>query len=165
MLGFSFSQLFFPYTSKEPMKLKLPLAAAFVAVLSLSACGGGGGGSSSSSTAAAAADVTQLSYTDTTVGSGTQAAAGKSANVTYTGWLYSATASDHKGAQFDTGTFSFTLGSGSVIPGFDQGVTGMKVGGTRVVLIPSSLGYGATGSGPIPPNAGLVFQITLNSVQ
>ena len=149
------------------MKLKLPLVAAFVAVLSLSACGGGGGGGSSSSSAAVA-DVAQLSYTDTTVGTGTKAqvTAGKTVtvNVTYTGWLYSATASDHKGGQFDTGTFSFPLGQNQVVPGFEQGVTGMLEGGTRVVLIPSSLGYGASGSGPIPPNAGLVFQITLNKV-
>lgn len=149
------------------MKLKLPLAAAFVAILSLSACGGGGGGgsSTSSSSSAAVANPAAFSYTDTTVGTGTQAASGKTASVTYTGWLYSDTAADHKGTQFDAGTFSFVLGSGQVIPGFDQGVTGMKVGGTRVVLIPSSLGYGASGQGSIPPNAGLVFQITLNSVQ
>jgi FKBP-type peptidyl-prolyl cis-trans isomerase FkpA len=149
------------------MKLKLPLVAAFVAVLSLSACGGGGGGGSSSSSAAVA-DVAQLSYTDTTVGTGAkaQATTGKTVtvNVTYTGWLYSATASDHKGSQFDTGTFSFPLGQNQVVPGFEQGVTGMLEGGTRVVLIPSSLGYGASGSGPIPPNAGLVFQVTLNKV-
>jgi FKBP-type peptidyl-prolyl cis-trans isomerase FkpA len=146
------------------MKLKLPLAAAFVAVLSLSACGGGGGSDSSSGSVAVASPST-LSYTDTTVGTGAQAATGKTATVTYTGWLYSATASDHKGSQFDTGTFSFTLGANQVIPGFEQGVSGMLVGGTRVVLIPSSLGYGASGQGTIPPNAGLVFQVTLNSVQ
>jgi FKBP-type peptidyl-prolyl cis-trans isomerase FkpA len=166
MLGFSFSQASFPYSSKEPMKLKLPLIAAFVAVLSLSACGGGG--SSNSSGSAVAADVAQLSYTDTTVGTGAKAqlTAGKTVtvNVTYTGWLYSATAGDHKGSQFDTGTFSFPLGQNQVVPGFEQGVTGMLEGGTRVVLIPSSLGYGASGSGPIPPNAGLVFQVTLNKV-
>jgi FKBP-type peptidyl-prolyl cis-trans isomerase FkpA len=145
------------------MKLKLPLAAAFVAVLSLSACGGGGSDSSSGSVAVASPAT--LSYTDTTVGTGAQAVTGKTATVTYTGWLYSATASDHKGSQFDTGTFSFKLGANQVVPGFEQGVTGMLVGGTRVVLIPSSLGYGASGQGAIPPNAGLVFQVTLNSVQ
>jgi FKBP-type peptidyl-prolyl cis-trans isomerase FkpA len=148
------------------MKLKLPLVAAFAAILSLSACGGGGSGnSSSSSSSTAVANPAQFSYTDTVTGTGAQAATGKTVSVTYTGWLYSATASDHKGSQFDTGTFSFTVGSGQVITGFDQGVQGMLVGGTRVVLIPSSMGYGSSGSGSIPPNAGLVFQVTLNSVQ
>ena len=145
------------------MKLKLPLAAAFVAILSLSACGGGGSDSSSSSVAVA--NPAAFSFTDTTVGTGAQAATGKTATVTYTGWLYSATASDHKGSQFDTGTFSFTVGAGQVIPGFDQGVQGMLVGGTRTVLVPASLAYGSSGSGAVPPNSGLVFQITLNSVQ
>lgn len=144
------------------MKLKLPLVAAFVAVLSLSACGGGGSGDSSS---AAVASPSQLSYTDSVVGTGAQAVTGKTVSVTYTGWLYSDTASNHEGSEFDSGTFTFTIGSGQVISGFDQGVQGMLVGGTRTVLIPSSLGYGASGSGSIPPNAGLVFTITLNSVQ
>ena len=147
------------------MNLKLPLVAAFVAVLSLSACGGGSSDSSSSSSSSAVADVAQLSYTDNTVGTGAQAVSGKTVSVTYTLWLYSATASDHKGTQLESGPFSFTLGSGQVITGFDQGIQGMLVGGTRTILIPSSLGYGSTGSGEVPPNSGLVFQVTLNSVQ
>lgn len=145
------------------MKLKLPLVAAFVAVLSLSACGGGS--SSSSSSSAAVASPSALSYTDNTAGTGAQAVSGKTVNVTYTLWLYSATASDHKGTQLETGPFTFTLGQNQSIPGFEQGVLGMQVGGTRTVLVPSSLAYGSTGSGAVPPNAGLVFQITLNSVQ
>jgi FKBP-type peptidyl-prolyl cis-trans isomerase FkpA len=144
------------------MNLKLPLVAAFAALLSLSACGGGGGGSSSS---VAVASPSQLSYTDNTVGTGAQAVSGKTVNVTYTLWLYSDTASDHKGTQLESGPFSFTIGSGQAIPGFDQGVTGMMVGGTRTVLVPSSLGYGASGQGKVPPNSGLVFQIVLNSIQ
>jgi FKBP-type peptidyl-prolyl cis-trans isomerase FkpA len=145
------------------MKFKLPLIAAFVAVLGLSACGGGSGGSSSSGVTVA--NPAAFTKTDTVLGTGTDATNGKTVSVTYTGWLYSETASDHKGAQFDAGTFSFTLGAGSVIAGFDQGVLGMKVGGKRTLLIPSSMGYGASGSGSIPPNAGLVFEVTLNSVQ
>ncbi|MGB9108358.1 MAG: FKBP-type peptidyl-prolyl cis-trans isomerase [Telluria sp.] len=145
------------------MNCKLPLIAAFVAVLGLSACGGSGGGDASSSVTVA--NPAAFTKTDTVLGTGLDATAGKSVNVTYTGWLYSATATDNKGAQFDTGTFSFTLGAGSVIAGFDQGVLGMKVGGKRTLLIPSSMGYGASGSGAIPPNAGLVFDVTLNSVQ
>jgi FKBP-type peptidyl-prolyl cis-trans isomerase FkpA len=144
------------------MNLKLPLIAAFVAVLSLSACGGSGGSDSSSVTVANPAAFTK---TDTLLGTGVEATTGKVVTVTYTGWLYSATASDNKGAQFDAGTFSFTLGAGQVISGFDQGVLGMKVGGKRTLLIPSSMGYGSTGSGSIPPNAGLVFEVSLSAVQ
>lgn len=148
------------------MKLKPSIAAAsvavFVAVLSLAGCGGGGGGSSSST---AVANPAQFSATDVVLGTGTEAATGKTATVTYTGWLYSDTAADHKGTQFDTGTFSFTLGQNQVVPGFEQGVLGMKVGGKRTLLIPSSMGYGATGSGAIPPNAGLVFDVALTAVQ
>jgi FKBP-type peptidyl-prolyl cis-trans isomerase FkpA len=87
--------------------------------------------------------------------------------VNYTGWLYDATKADHKGTQFDSGTgLGFVLGTGAVIPGFDQGVYNMKVGGTRTVEIPSKLGYGANGAPPkIPANADLVFQITLTTVK
>ena len=149
------------------MNLKPSIAAAsvavFVAVLSLAGCGGGGGGSSSTSTAVA--NPAQFSATDVVLGTGTAAATGKTATVTYTGWLYSDTAADHKGTQFDAGTFSFTLGQNQVIAGFEQGVSGMKVGGKRTLLIPSSMGYGAAGSGAIPPNAGLVFDVALTAVQ
>ncbi len=146
------------------MKLKLPLIAAFVAMLSLTACGGGGGSSSTGSSSSVASPAT-LSFTDTTTGTGAVAAVGKTATVKYTGWLYSTTATGNKGSQFDTGQFSYVVGGGSVIAGFDQGVQGMKVGGKRTVLIPSSLGYGASGTGGIPPNSGLVFDIELIAVQ
>ena len=149
------------------MKLKPSIAAAsvavFVAVLSLAGCGGGGGGSSSASTAVA--NPAQFSATDVVVGTGTVATTGSTVTVTYTGWLCSDTAADHKGMQFDAGTYTFTLGKSQAIAGFDQGVTGMKVGGKRTLLIPSSLGYGAAGSGAIPPNAGLVFDVALTAVQ
>jgi FKBP-type peptidyl-prolyl cis-trans isomerase FkpA len=144
------------------MKLKFPLVAAFVAVLSLTACGGGGDAGGSS---AVVANPDALTKTDTVVGTGAEAVANKTATVTYTGWLYSASAADHKGTKFDSGSFPFVVGSGSVIKGFDQGVTGMKVGGKRTVLIPSSLGYGTAGQGAIPPNAGLVFDIELTAVK
>ena len=139
-------------------------AALLVAVLSLAGCGGGGGGGSSSGTTAVA-NPAQFSATDVVLGTGTEATTGKTVTVTYTGWLYSDTAADHKGTQFDTGTYSFTLGANQAIAGFDKGVTGMKVGGKRTLLIPSSLGYGASGQGKIPPNAGLVFDIALTAVQ
>ncbi len=146
------------------MKLKFPLIAAFVAVMSLTACGGGGddspGGNTSVSSPAA------LTKTDNTVGTGAEAVSGKTVGVNYTLWLYSASAADHKGTQLEAGPFSFKLGANAVIPGFEQGVTGMKVGGKRTIEVPSSLGYGTAGSPPkIPANSGLVFEIVLNSVQ
>jgi FKBP-type peptidyl-prolyl cis-trans isomerase FkpA len=149
------------------MKLQFPLVAAFVALVSLTACGGGGssGSSASSTSSTAAADVAVLTTSDTTVGTGPAAIAGKTATVTYTGWLYSATAADHKGTQFDAGSFSFLVGAGQVITGFEQGVLGMQVGGKRTIVIPSSLGYGATGNGgTIPANAGLVFDVALTTL-
>jgi FKBP-type peptidyl-prolyl cis-trans isomerase FkpA len=142
------------------MKLKYPLIAAFVAMLSLTACGGG-----SSSSNVAVSSPAALSTIDSVVGTGTQAVNGKNVTVTYTGWLYSDTAAEHKGAQFDSGSFSFLLGAGQVVPGFDQGVVNMKVGGKRTILIPSNLGYGALGKGSIPPNSGLVFDVQLTAVQ
>jgi FKBP-type peptidyl-prolyl cis-trans isomerase FkpA len=141
------------------MKLKYPLIAAFVAMLSLTACGGGGSSNNPSVFSPAT-----LSTTDTLVGTGTVAANGKTVTVTYTGWLYVETG-DHKGAQFDSGSFSFLLGAGQVVPGFDQGVVGMKVGGKRTIIMPASLGYGASGRGSIPPNSGLVFDVQLTAVQ
>ncbi len=108
-----------------------------------------------------------FSQTDLVVGTGTQAAAGSRATVAYTGWLYDSSKADGKGTQFDSGTsFTFTLGAGSVIKGWDQGVVGMKVGGQRRLVIPPALAYGSSSPGAgIPPNATLVFDITLTSVQ
>jgi len=108
------------------------------------------------------------SQTDLTVGSGTAAAAGKSITVNYTGWFYDAGKTDNKGTQFDTsigrGPFTFTLGAGQVIAGWDLGVPGMKVGGTRRLVIPPSYGYGSTAVGSIPANSTLVFDIELLGV-
>lgn len=143
------------------MKLSAPLIAVFVAALALSACGGG---SSSSATVTVSSPAT-LTTTDSVVGTGATAATGTTATVAYTGWLYSTTAADFKGTQFDTGTLTFKLGANAVIPGFEQAVIGMKVGGTRTVLVPSSLGYGSSGTTGIPANSGLVFTITLSAVQ
>jgi FKBP-type peptidyl-prolyl cis-trans isomerase FkpA len=89
--------------------------------------------------------------------------------VNYTGWLYDSSRTQQLGAQFDASTpgtpFSFKLGSGQVIAGWEQGVAGMRVGGLRRLVIPPSLGYGDTRHGLIPPNATLVFDIALLSVQ
>jgi len=101
------------------------------------------------------------SQTDLTVGTGNEATAGATATVQYGAWLYSESGVDHKGTQVDQNQFSFVLGTSQVIKGFDQGVTGMKVGGTRRLIVPPSLAYGAAGYQTIPPNAALVFDIAL----
>ena len=139
------------------------LAACCAAVLSLTACGGGGG--DSSAPAIAVANPAALVVTDSVVGTGTTAVNGKSITVNYTGWYYSATTADHKGPQFESSTFSFTLGAGTVIAGWDQGLAGMKVGGKRSLSIPSNLAYGSAGRSPIPPNAGLLFEVELTRVE
>ncbi|MDB5906180.1 MAG: fbp [Massilia sp.] len=151
------------------MKLKLPLIVAFVAVLGLTACGGGSSGSGT-----VADNAPALKITETVAGTGAVAATGTIPTIKYTGWLYSSTAAGHKGTQFDAGTINaagtstaqqIKLGTNSLIPGFEQGVVGMKVGAQRTIEIPSSLGYGVNGSPPsIPPNAGLVFDVELTAV-
>ena len=99
---------------------------------------------------------------DLVVGTGAEATSGRSVRVTYTGWLTN-------GNRFDTNVggaaFSFTLGAGQVIQGWDQGVLGMKVGGKRKLVIGSALGYGNQGQAPIPANATLVFDVELLGVQ
>ncbi len=110
-----------------------------------------------------------FSQTDLVVGSGTAAASGMSLTVDYTGWLYDASKTNGKGAVFNTtlgGTpLTFTLGAGQVIPGWDQGLVGMQVGGTRRLVIPPNLAYAGTRVASIPPYATLVFEITLLSAQ
>ena len=111
-----------------------------------------------------------LQYEDTVAGTGAEAKAGQDVTVHYTGWLHEPTAADKRGRKFDSSKdrgdpFSFPLGAGHVIRGWDEGVLGMKVGGTRVLTIPSELGYGARGAGGvIPPNATLVFEVELLGV-
>ncbi|HTT80339.1 MAG TPA: FKBP-type peptidyl-prolyl cis-trans isomerase [Stellaceae bacterium] len=108
-----------------------------------------------------------LKYTDATVGSGAEATPGHQVTVNYTGWLDEG---GRKGKKFDSSfdhgqPFSFTLGAHQVIPGWDEGVAGMKVGGKRTLIIPPALGYGARGAGGvIPPNATLIFDVELLKV-
>ena len=108
-----------------------------------------------------------LQYEDTVTGSGEAARAGQNVSVHYTGWLYN---DGVKGAKFDSSKdrrdpFQFGLGGGQVIKGWDEGVEGMKVGGTRLLVIPPGLGYGARGAGGvIPPNATLMFEVELLGV-
>lgn len=110
---------------------------------------------------------TGLQYIDSVVGTGDEAAHGASVRVHYTGWLYEG---GEKGAKFDSSKdrgdpFAFDLGAGRVIKGWDEGVQGMKVGGSRTLIIPPELGYGTRGAGGvIPPNATLMFEVELLAV-
>ena len=113
-----------------------------------------------------------LTITDTQVGTGLVASAGKNITVHYSGYLYNATAAGQRSTKFDSSVdrgapFSFVLGTGAVIAGWDQGVAGMKVGGKRTLVIPASLGYGASGTadGAILPNASIVFDVELLAVK
>ena len=107
---------------------------------------------------------------DNVVGTGKEAVTGTAVQVHYTGWLHDPKAADLHGAKFDSsvgrGPFSFALGAGRVIKGWDQGVVGMKVGGKRTLIIPSELAYGQRGAGRvIPPGATLVFDVELLDVK
>ena len=119
----------------------------------------------------AVADSSGLTKIDVKIGTGKEATPGKMVRVHYTGWLFDKSAADNKGKKFDSsrdrsGNFTFPLGVGRVIKGWDQGVQGMKVGGQRTLIIPSSMGYGARGAGSIiPPNATLVFDVELMGVE
>ncbi len=111
-----------------------------------------------------------LEIDDTTLGTGAAAQAGNRVAVHYTGWLYDPTKDNGRGKKFDSSKdrgdpFKFELGAGMVIRGWDEGVQGMQVGGTRVLRIPPEMGYGARGAGGvIPPNATLVFEVELLGV-
>lgn len=112
-------------------------------------------------------EVTELKKIDTKVGAGAEAISGKHIDAHYTGWLYDPKAPDNKGKKFDSSLdrgqpISFQLGAGRVIPGWDQGIVGMKVGGKRTLVIPPQMAYGRRGAGGvIPPNAALVFDVEL----
>lgn len=143
----------------------LPLTLLFGASLIITAC------SSHSASAPGSDKVTQLQIIDTKVGTGAEAKQYQRVTVHYRGWLYDDTKPDHHGVEFDSSRshghpFTFRLGMGHVIKGWDQGVAGMKVGGKRTLVIPASLGYGARGAGSdIPPNAALVFDVELLDVK
>ena len=110
----------------------------------------------------------EFKMTDVKVGTGADAKPGQMVTVNYTGWLY---VNGAKGKKFDSSfdhgqPFTFPLGAGAVIPGWDKGVAGMKVGGERMLIIPSDLAYGDRGTpdGTIPPGATLMFDVQLLKV-
>lgn len=159
------------------MKSMSQILAALVCAMAVTACGGG-----SKSPAVAPVVQPAFSTTDVAVGSGDEADAGDLAVIQYKGYLYSYTAADHRGTLFDDtvargATTTFTIGAGLSIPaGLDQGTAGMKVGGKRTVIMPSSLGFGtvdttaplqpgASTGVDIPVNSALIYDITLVSVK
>lgn len=142
--------------------MKSPYRSSLIAIVVLTLAVGVGGSMAESNQ-----EVTTpsgLKYVDQTVGTGDVAVVGKNVSVHYTGWL-------ENGKKFDSSVdrgqpFSFPLGAGRVIKGWDEGVQGMKVGGKRKLTIPSDLGYGSRGAGGvIPPNATLIFDVELLGVR
>jgi FKBP-type peptidyl-prolyl cis-trans isomerase FkpA len=136
----------------------------FVPILALvlvAACGGDDDPTVGPTTSA------PYSQTDLVVGTGAIATPGSFVTVAYTGWLHDSSRPDAKGSMFESSAgFQFRLGTGAVIRGWDQGVAGMRVGGQRRLVIPPELAYGEVSpSARIPPNATLVFDVTLNNVQ
>ncbi len=144
--------------------LRRSALAAAAAVVVLAAC-------SAPELPPATVGVDQLQVTDRVVGGGAEAVAGKRVTVHYSGWLYDPAQPESKGKPFDSSReagrpFTFSLGAGQVIAGWDQGVQGMKVGGERRLVIPHSLAYGESGAGGvIPPRASLVFEVELLDVR
>jgi FKBP-type peptidyl-prolyl cis-trans isomerase FkpA len=126
---------------------------------------------SSTTTSKFGAKVNELQVVDQKPGAGAEAVSGKAVIVHYTGWLYDPAAPDGHGAKFDSSVdrnipFTFFLGAGKVIKGWDEGIIGMKVGGKRTLVIPPSKGYGERGAGGvIPPNATLLFDVELLEVK
>ena len=151
------------YTGRMTLKL---IAGLFVLTLGVSACS-----SSDSTTGPSATSNLPFSTVDLRVGTGAEAKTGKAVTVNYTGWLYNSLGTDFKGTLFDSNVkpggvpLGFTVGSNGIIPGFSQCVVGMKVGGLRRCTIPPALGYGSQGSGPVPPNATMIFEVELLTVQ
>jgi len=122
------------------------------------------------STPTSASATPGYSQTDVRLGSGAEVVSGSVLTVQYTGWLYDPSKTDSKGLQFETSRtgdtpFSFTAGAGQVISGWDQGLIGMRALGLRRLVLPPSLAYGSARNGSIPPNATLVFEIELLTVQ
>ena len=141
-------------------------AVALAAALALAGCG-----RAAPPPPAVTATVQELQVEDVVAGTGAEAVAGSRATVHYSGWLYDPAQPGSKGTPFDSSResgrpFTFELGAGQVIAGWDQGVQGMKVGGQRRLVIPAALAYGDRGAGGvIPPGATLVFDVELIDVR
>jgi FKBP-type peptidyl-prolyl cis-trans isomerase FkpA len=137
----------------------------FITLLAAAGCGG----SSTSASSVPPTSVGVFTTTDLVIGTGATAVSGSRVSTLYAGWLYDTGKPFGKGAQFDPGPgpLNFVLGSGTLVRGFEQGVIGMQVGGQRRVIIPPELAYGSSTPNPatIPPNATLVFEITLTAAQ
>lgn len=153
------------------MNRPLALLPTCVLLLTLAACGGDSGDPAKVQYASSLnVDLSAMQRTDSglylldqTVGTGAEATSNSTVKVNYSGWLPDGTLFDsslNPGRQ----PFVFDLGLGEVIKGWDEGVVGMKVGGKRRLILPSSLGYGANGTTGIPPNSVLIFDVQLLSV-
>jgi FKBP-type peptidyl-prolyl cis-trans isomerase FkpA len=160
-----------PRASPDPPEIPCHMTTWFRLTSTVTACAGLLFAVACGSSPSAPSSQPAYSQIDLQVGTGATAAAGITVSVNYTGWLYDSTRTDSKGTQFDSSLsagrqpYVFVVGGTGTIQGFSQGVTGMRVGGSRRVVLPSSLAYGTQGSGSIPPNTPLVFDITLLSVQ
>ena len=147
-----------------PQKFLRTAVLAVTGIVALTACG-------APELPPATVGVEQMQVTDLVVGTGVEAVAGKNVTVHYSGWLYDPAQPESKGKPFDSSRdagrpFTFSLGAGQVIAGWDQGVQGMKVGGQRRLVIPHHLAYGERGAGGvIPPRASLVFDVELLDVR
>ncbi|MBA3789134.1 FKBP-type peptidyl-prolyl cis-trans isomerase [Patescibacteria group bacterium] len=163
-------QIFAPFTSKNPSLTASSTSTTTVMqdTNSVSATGAVAGvpgtPNATSTTSQIPQNVTQLMVADKTVGTGAVAKAGDKVTVQYVGMLTDGSVFDASANHGSQG-FTFTLGAGQVIKGWDEGVAGMKVGGKRELIIPASLGYGAQATGPIPANSTLVFDVELVNVQ
>ena len=115
--------------------------------------------------------MTEFTTIDSQLGEGREAEKGLTITVHYSGWIYDENEDDKKGNKFDSSKdrnepFTFVLGVGQVIKGWDDGFAGMKIGGTRTIIIPSEMGYGTRGAGNvIPPNTDLIFDVELLGIQ
>ena len=150
-------------------KSMLMASALMIAMLAMTGCKADS--KTSTKETAMTQNVTELIKKDTVLGEGREAEAGFNVTVHYTGWLYDPSKADGKGTKFDSSLdrhepFVFFLGGGQVIQGWDEGFAGMKVGGTRTLIIPPHMGYGVHGAGGvIPPNATLIFDVELLGIK
>ena len=153
------------------MRVRRSLAAGLLAALPLAAaCGLFGPKADPEEDRKSQTGRTTLEIVEVAAGAGTEARPGRRVAVHYTGWLYHPDKPAHHGRQFDSSRdrgepLEFTIGAGEMIPGWDEGVAGMKVGGKRTLVVPPNMAYGRRGRAPvIPGNATLVFDIELMSV-